>query len=699
MDGDGKWADRKPQRAPLPLKSAPRRDVTEQLLSGRATGASPKGLVAQVGGVAMPVRKHKKSTAVKHRTDSSALPELADDASQSDSVSSPWGDAVPVAAKKLIVPPPLGDLRVAPLTRDEGPITMTKLNQDYQDVMKKLKDQKKLPHERSDVTPRRGVGSHPRSGSAGSRRHSAQGSATPEPAPLSHRRFTDEGHSIAQPLSALAHLASISEGEEEKTEDPDTDTGLDGGGGVVVTARKMGRIRVVVRKRPFRDAETGDDCVEVNSPEIHIGALKQRVDLSEYTENHDYSFDNVFDENDRNSKVYEECGRTLIDTVFEGGSSSCFAYGQTGSGKTHTMLGNEQEDGMYIMAASDIFDRVQPEHHVFVSLYEIYCNSLFDLLNYRTAVVTREDASKKVNIVGLTWHEISTVHDLHDIIERGTVQRRTGSTSGNEFSSRSHAVLTMTLRDEKRPKFCGSLNIVDLAGSERAADTAGNDKQTRLEGAEINKSLLALKECIRGLDERKKHIPFRGSKLTEVLRDSFVGNSRTMMVATISPSSENVEHTLNTLRYAFRVKGLTIAQVDPSKQRNAPRPAPAVRSKSVDPTPTPQPSSNVPFLPPIRERKEKKRRSRERKRAANFLTPRAEQIEAVELELKSDIQTLRNEMERIASEKDKKVDLLMEQNNRLEKELRLMRRMFKKINFEALAQEDGELQSVFEEDL
>ncbi|CUG85868.1 mitotic centromere-associated kinesin, putative, partial [Bodo saltans] len=280
MDSDGKWADRKAQRAPLSLKNAGRREVTEQILSGRATGASPKGLVAQVGGgAALPVRKHKKSSGVKHHRvpeNTTLLPELADDASQDDSVSSPWGDVLPVAGKKLSIPPPLGDLRAVPLNRgEEGPITMTKLNQDYQDVMKKLKDQKKLPHER-DVTPRRTGGGAHRSGSAGSsRRHSAQNtSATPEPAPLSHRRYTEDGNVIAQPLSALGHLASISEGEDEKAEDPDTDTGADGAGGVVVTGRKMGRIRVVVRKRPFRDGETGEDCVEVNSPEIHIGALK-----------------------------------------------------------------------------------------------------------------------------------------------------------------------------------------------------------------------------------------------------------------------------------------------------------------------------------------------------------------------------------------------------------------------------------------
>ena len=101
---------------------------------------------------------------------------------------------------------------------------------------------------------------------------------------------------------------------------------------------------------------------------------------------------------------------------------------------------------------------------------------------------------------------------------------------------------------------CGKFSFIDLAGNERGADTYDNDKQTRLEGAEINKSLLALKECIRALDMQSKHVPFRQSKLTEVLRDSFVGDSRTVMIACISPSASSCENTLNTLRYASRLK-------------------------------------------------------------------------------------------------------------------------------------------------
>ena len=163
------------------------------------------------------------------------------------------------------------------------------------------------------------------------------------------------------------------------------------------------------------------------------------------------------------------------------------------------------------------------------------------------------------------------------VIESGAVNRSTGSTSANADSSRSHAVLQISLKmpiqggggrrrgstGEPQPRSTtagsehGRLTFIDLAGSERGADTNLSDRQTRLEGAEINTSLLALKEVIRALatGDTMQHIPFRGSKLTQVLKDSFVGeNARSVMIACVAPNLSNCEHTLNTLRYADRVK-------------------------------------------------------------------------------------------------------------------------------------------------
>ena len=149
---------------------------------------------------------------------------------------------------------------------------------------------------------------------------------------------------------------------------------------------------------------------------------------------------------------------------------------------------------------------------------------------------------------------------------QGNALRRQGTTSANARSSRSHGVFQILIRKNGRrtkPLF-GKLTLIDLAGSERGKDTDHADRRTRVEGAEINKSLLALKECIRAMSNKKSHLPFRASKLTQVLKDSFVGDCRTVMIATVSPSARNVDHTTNTLRYAERVKGMT------SRDRNAP---------------------------------------------------------------------------------------------------------------------------------
>eukprot|EP00268_Persea_americana_P033147 TRINITY_DN3288_c0_g3_i3.p1 TRINITY_DN3288_c0_g3~~TRINITY_DN3288_c0_g3_i3.p1 ORF type:complete len:463 (-),score=108.33 TRINITY_DN3288_c0_g3_i3:420-1808(-) len=200
---------------------------------------------------------------------------------------------------------------------------------------------------------------------------------------------------------------------------------------------------------------------------------------------------------------------------------------------------------------------------LYVSFFEIYGGKLFDLLNDRRKLCMREDGKQKVCIVGLQEYRVSNVDTIRELIEKGNATRSTGTTGANEESSRSHAILQLVIKksvdssESKPARVVGKLSFIDLAGSERGADTTDNDKQTRMEGAEINKSLLALKECIRALDNDQSHIPFRGSKLTEVLRDSFVGDSRTVMISCISPNSGSCEHTLNTLRYADRVKSLS----------------------------------------------------------------------------------------------------------------------------------------------
>ena len=361
-------------------------------------------------------------------------------------------------------------------------------------------------------------------------------------------------------------------------------------------AAEQPRIRVVVRKRPLNKKETATDQEDIvtmdrdasggpneGTPGLSAGQLtlwepRQKVDLTQYTEKHEFLFDDVYPEDVDNDEIYRTTVHPLIGTIFNRCKVTCFAYGQTGSGKTYTM------SPLPTRAAGEILaELAQPYNEglvLWVSFFEIYGGKVYDLLNGRKKLVIREDARAQMCVVGLQEFEVDNVELVQRLIEHGTAARCTGSTGANSESSRSHAILQLSLkrRDDdaadvaKMPPSVarqikakenanhalihGKFSFIDLAGSERGADTDQNDRQTRLEGAEINKSLLALKECIRALDMGSNHVPFRGSKLTEVLRDSFLGDSRTVMIANISPATGSCEHTLNTLRYAYRVKEL-----------------------------------------------------------------------------------------------------------------------------------------------
>ncbi|KAI8968860.1 P-loop containing nucleoside triphosphate hydrolase protein [Mycotypha africana] len=322
------------------------------------------------------------------------------------------------------------------------------------------------------------------------------------------------------------------------------------------------KIRVCVRKRPLNKQEILSKELDVaplvSARTLEIHAPKQKVDLTKYTEQHSFTFDDVFDSDASNRYIYERTTQPLVYHMFQGGKATCFAYGQTGSGKTYTML--HSNHGLYFQAIEDIFHLLnQPEYaHLQASAgyYEIYQGQLHDLLNKRKRLIPREDGKGNIIVSGLTEHRIRSSTTMKQVFDHGNKERTTCKTMTNENSSRSHAVLQILLKHQNGQVY-GKLNFIDLAGSERGTDRGRNpDMKTRMEGAEINRSLLALKECIRALDQDKKHAPFRGSKLTMVLRDSFVGNSKTCMIATISPNHSNSDHTLNTLRYADRVKEL-----------------------------------------------------------------------------------------------------------------------------------------------
>ncbi|TRY89803.1 hypothetical protein DNTS_001863 [Danionella cerebrum] len=334
---------------------------------------------------------------------------------------------------------------------------------------------------------------------------------------------------------------------------------------------KSQRICVCVRKRPLNRKEIVKKELDVvtipGKGVLLLHEPKQKVDLTKYLENQTFHFDYSFDEDSTNDLVYRFTAKPLVKTIFEGGMATCFAYGQTGSGKTHTMGGDfsgrtqNSSKGIYALAALDVFTLLKQKHYAdmglcpYVAFFEIYNSKVFDLLNKKAKLRVMEDDKQQVNVVGLREVSVSSVEDVIKLIEKGSACRTSGQTFANASSSRSHAVLQVILR---RQNFLfGKFSLVDLAGNERGTDVSSNDRHTTMETAEINRSLLALKECIRSLGQNSEHIPFRMSKLTQVLRDSFIGeNSKTCMIAMISPGMSSCEYTLNTLRYANRVKEL-----------------------------------------------------------------------------------------------------------------------------------------------
>lgn len=290
-----------------------------------------------------------------------------------------------------------------------------------------------------------------------------------------------------------------------------------------------------------------------------------------------FGFDRVFDDNTTQGDVYEATTKNLLDSVLDGFNATVFAYGATGCGKTHTITGTSQQPGIIFLTMQELFEKVEElrsekDSEITLSYLEIYNETIRDLLNPNYAnkqgLMLREDANQVVSVAGLSSHNPQNVQEVMDMVITGNANRTQSPTEANATSSRSHAVLQVNVSSKSRdtsvqePVTMATLSIIDLAGSERASATK-NRGERLLEGANINKSLLALGSCINALcDPRKKnHVPYRNSKLTRLLKFSLGGNCRTVMIVCVSPSSQHFDETQNTLRYANRAKNIQTKSV------------------------------------------------------------------------------------------------------------------------------------------
>ena len=330
-----------------------------------------------------------------------------------------------------------------------------------------------------------------------------------------------------------------------------------------------GRICVCVRKRPISEKERqkdDHDSITCFNPIVWVHTSKFRVDgITKYLDHTPFEFDHAFDETVDNDVVYLHTAMPLMDFACRGvgGRATCFAYGQTGSGKTHTM------NGIQLMLREDLFILLSnPEEEgacslkntdVLLAFFELYNGRVQDLLNNGQRLKLLEDGKGEINITGLRQVPVTDPESFSKLLEEGNNARTTHMTEANDTSSRSHAICQIVLLDKETKKLKGKLSLVDLAGSERGDDTKSHNSQRRQESKDINASLLSLKECIRALEgadgTRKAHVPYRGSKLTLLLKDCFTSpRAMTTMIATVSPGASAADHSLNTLRYADRIK-------------------------------------------------------------------------------------------------------------------------------------------------
>lgn len=328
--------------------------------------------------------------------------------------------------------------------------------------------------------------------------------------------------------------------------------------------------KVFVRLRNFSNIDKGSIIIrKVNNSMLRVYNGKEPKE---------FSFDYIFDEYDATKYIFTTALQPSLESLFLGYNSTIMAYGMTGSGKTHTMLGEinnisiiDQNPGLIFLAVKDIFWKIHLElaldqnweFFIKMSYMEIYNEQIRDLLSENPInLQILEDPTKGSIVHGLKENSIKTPQEMIEFINIGNEKRVVAETYSNKFSSRSHAILILNLQKKhliKNPTKVthAKLVMVDLAGSERACISENKGARMR-EGANINRSLLALGNCIKMLSQHANKINYRDSKLTRLLKESLGGNTKTMMIACLSPLAMHYEESMNTLKYANRMRQIKV---------------------------------------------------------------------------------------------------------------------------------------------
>ncbi|XP_015113938.1 chromosome-associated kinesin KIF4 [Diachasma alloeum] len=325
-------------------------------------------------------------------------------------------------------------------------------------------------------------------------------------------------------------------------------------------------LRVAVRVRPLIPSEVARGCQNC----ISVVPGEPQIQLTGTDKAFTYNF--VFGSDVGQDDVYDTAVKDMMQNIFKGYNVTILAYGQTGSGKTYSMgtnysFTNDLSTGIIPRAVGDIFSTISQKtldnwtYKVTVGFMELYNEQLYDLLadkpTRKDSIVDIREDTNGIKIIGLTEREVTCAEQVLQCLMSGSQGRATGATAMNSQSSRSHAIFTLTVCQQKNndsnSATTSKFHLVDLAGSERSKKTQATGDRFK-EGVSINKGLLALGNVISNLGDNAVHIGYRDSKLTRLLQDSLGGNSITLMIACVSPADYNFEETLSTLRYADRAK-------------------------------------------------------------------------------------------------------------------------------------------------
>jgi len=300
----------------------------------------------------------------------------------------------------------------------------------------------------------------------------------------------------------------------------------------------MSKIKIYSRIRLHPESTIKKKSYKVTLRESNIQLFQEKVNVmnDKIYSKKGFTFDKVFDIDYNNEDIYHEIGHQLIENIQAKQNSIFYVYGQTGSGKTYTLLGNESNDGIVQLLINEL---VVISDNITFSGIQIYRNKCYDIFNSNAAVKECELKDGSVKFMNLTSHQL-LLKNRSNIIERINKARHVGVSSSNDSSSRSHLIFQINIGNYY-------IKLVDLAGSERASRSKYNENHNMRENADINLSILALKECIRNINKSK--IPYRNSKVTKILKPTFSNTVCTYILSTISPLKKDIQDSINTLKY------------------------------------------------------------------------------------------------------------------------------------------------------